>query len=141
MRPPYSARTLTYVRRRAMANMLATVRVLHLVPAVYDEVTLKATSGTAQVLYAGQARVYTEQGSAAIFTGEQVIQTSSTVVSLPWDAPVPKIDDVVVVDDYGPDTELEEDTWLITDVGGGGLMRATRQLSVKAYAANRWWEA
>jgi hypothetical protein len=140
-RPPYSTRTLRYVRQRALANMLGQVRVLHVVPPVYDENTLVATGGVATVLYSGRARIYTEQASAAIFTGEAVIQTGATIISLPYNAAVPKVDDIVIVDSFGADTDLEDDVFSITDVGGGGLMRATRQLSVKAYRANRWWEA
>lgn len=140
-RPPVTSRTLAYVRRRAEAAMTGTVKVLSLIAPTYDDNTLIMTTGVATQIYQGVARIRTELAGGAIVAGDSVIQTSATTVSLPYDAAVPKIDDIVVVLSFGADTELEDDVFQIKDVGGGGLIRATRQLQVVAYRANRWWEA
>lgn len=141
VRPPVSSRTQRYVRARARANMLGVVQIIRAVKPTYDAITLLMTAASAQTVYEGAARIYAAQASAPIYVGEGIIATTGTIVSLPYDAAVPKVDDIVVVVTFGSDPALETDTLLIKDVGGGGLIRATRQLACVAYQANRWWES
>lgn len=138
-RPPYSSRTQAYVRARALANMLGQVRIIRPTRSGMDS-NLLITSIEASLIYTGPARIYATNGGGALIVGEGITQTSSTTISLPYDAAAPHIDDVVLVLSFGADTELADDAYTVRDVGGGGLLRATRQLSCTAYQANRWWE-
>lgn len=139
-RPPASSRTQRYVRARALANMTAQVRIVRAAKATMDTTSLHLTAVLASTIYEGVARVYSTQGSAPIYAGEGIIATSGTQVSLPYDAAIPRVDDVVLVLAFGSDPELADDTFQVKDVGGGGLIRATRLLTCVAYQANRWWE-
>lgn len=140
VRPPYSTRTQRYVRARAEANMLGAVQVLRRAKSAMDTTTLVVTTAILETVYAGKARIYSETQGAALFVGESVQPISAVTVSLPYDADGIHADDVVLVTSFGSDPELENDAFLVKDVGGGGLIRATRTLSCVAYQANRWWE-
>lgn len=140
-RPPASTRTLAYVRARARANMLGSIQIFRLLAPTMNSSTLIMTTGTPTEVYSGPARIYTETQGGAVIVGESVLQTAATTISLPYNAALPKIDDVAVVISFGSDPELEDDAYQIKAVGAGGLIRATRQLQVMAYRANRWWEA
>lgn len=139
-RPPYSARTLAYLRSRLNDNMLGQLQVLRRAQPTLDTDSLLLTTKVATTVYAGKARIYSSNGGAPIYVGEGIIAVTATTVSLPFDAPEIKVDDIVLVSSFGADPQLVADTYTVKDVAGGGLMRATRQLSCQAYQANRWWE-
>jgi hypothetical protein len=139
-RPPYSARTLAYARSRLADNMLGAIQVLRRAVPTLDSTSLVLTTTVATTVYDGKARIYSSNGGAPIFVGEGIIAVTATTVSLPHDAPEIKVDDIVLVTSFGADVQLQDDTYTVKDVAGGGLMRATRQLSCQAYQANRWWE-
>ena len=139
-RPPYSSRTLAYVRARATANMLDTVRVLRRAAPVLDEDTLLLTTSVGATIYQGAARIYNDVQGAALIVGESVQATSATTISLPWTATGVHVDDIVLVLTSATDTDLVGDAFLVKDVTDGGLLRSTRALSCVAYQASRWWE-
>lgn len=140
-RPPLTTRTQSFVRARAMANMTGQVRILRMVRPSMDDLTLLVTAAQAQLIYQGKARIRALQGGGMLIVGEEQISTRSTAISIPFDAPVPHVDDVVLVDSYGTDTDLATKAFLIKDVDGGGLIRAVRTLTCSVYEASRWWES
>lgn len=141
MRPPYTARTQTYARARATANMLASVRILRIQKPDMDDLTLIVTAALSETVYDGVARITTVNPAGVLTVGEEQISTRSTNVSIPYDSSVPRVDDVVIVDSYGSDTDLGERAFQIKGVDGGGLLRAVRTLSCVVYTESRWWES
>lgn len=140
-RPAVSMRTLAYIRRRVLMAMTAEITILRMVRPDLDGNSLLVTSGVASTIYTGNARIRNVGSGGPIIVGEETVSTSNTLISIPFDAVVPRIDDVVLVGDYGPeDTDLNDRAFQIKDVDGGGLLRAVRTLSCSKYEESRWWE-
>lgn len=140
-RPPYTTRTQRYVRARARGNMSAAIRILRVTVTAMDADTLLITAPAAVLIYSGIARITTLNPGGLLSVGEEQISTRSTQVSIPYDASVPHVDDIVVVDSYGSDENLSERTFQVKGVDGGGLIRAVRTLSCVSYFESQWWEA
>lgn len=141
MRKPFSARTQKYVRARAEANMTVTIRVLRMRAApVLNQTTLVVTSAAPTTVYAGKANVHTASGAGATTVGEIAVDTRSTAISIPYNAPVPRQDDLVIVDAGSSDTDLNTRAFQVRDVDGGGLLQAVRTMSCVGYYESRYWE-
>lgn len=140
MMRPFTPRTQAYVRRRVLADMTAVIRVLRVLNPALDPISLIMTSGTQEVIYSGRARIRAVSGGGSIIAGEEVIATSNTSISIPFDAALPRVDDVVLVDTFGSDIEQVTRAFLVRDVDGGGLLRAMRTMTCTAYQGSRWWD-
>lgn len=139
MARPVSLRTLAYVRARARIAMTGRVRVVRWTEPVMGA-DLRITAIAPTTIYEGVARIASVAAGAALIVGEAIQPTSATTVYIPHDAPIPRVDDVVLVLEFTPDGELVSDAFHVRDVAGGGLLRASRQLTCVAYQASRWWE-
>jgi hypothetical protein len=139
MRP--SARTLAYIRRRSEESMHSVVRVVRLDASAMDEDTGMVFSklDTTHNGYHGKARIWTVANGGTVVVGDEEIQTAQTNISLPANAaPVPKIDDYVVVEEHDDDQVLVGRYYRVNEIDGGGLMRPTRRLTVEAVTDTRW---
>lgn len=139
-RPPYSARTQAVARAQMLADMLAQIRIVRTKLSPLDD-ALVHTAVLVETVYTGVARITTVNPTGVLTVGEEQISTRSTNVSIPYDAAVCKVSDIVVVDSYGSDTDLAERAFQVKGVDGGGLLRANRVLSCVAYFESRWWES
>ena len=139
-RRPFSARTQQYARARAEANMTSTVRILRRGKPTTDPTTLVASSTAKSEIYAGKARVRKATGSGVTVIGEMDLDTRTISVGIPWDAPVPRQDDIVVVDTT-TDADLVSRVLQIREVDGGGLLQDQRNLTCTTFSASSEWVA
>lgn len=101
---------------------------------------LSSTPGT--IIYSGAARIPTISAEGAVNVGEGSLNQRSTVVTIPWDAPVPKRDDLLtVVQDTLADPNLAENTWRVVGVDGGTLLGAYRHVSCTQERGSGRWTA
>lgn len=121
--------------------MVDTVRILRMGrPTLATDNSLIVTAAAKEVVYEGKAHVHKSRGSGVTVIGEVDIDTRSTVVDIPWDAPVPRQDDVVVVD-TSSDTEMVSKALQVRDVDAGGLIHDRRVLTCTSFAESSEWEA
>lgn len=90
------------------------------------------------VIYKGKARIWDVSGGN-ISSGDLSLDTSTTNISIPWDAAAPHVDDVVEVLECPVDPELVGKAFQVVSVDGGGQSRATRRLSCIALTGNALW--
>ena len=136
-----SDRTRSYVRKRTLDAMTAQVTIYRMHKPEMDPTSLLIISDTAETIYTGQARIRQVSGAAPILVGEEQLTLAGTAVSIPYDAALPRVDDIVVVDSFGTDTELVSRAFQVRDVDGGGLIRAVRTMTCTLYNESRWWES
>lgn len=137
---PISKYSALYVRTRALNYMTAAIRVLRMGAPVLDETTGESTAVYTEIVYQGKARVWSVEAAGVLELGDGRITTRQTNVSIPWDAtPVPKNDDMVIVDDFGGDVDLDTQAFRIIGVDGGGLIRAARRLTCIEWTPDRYW--
>ena len=131
-----------YVRERAQDHMAATITLYRHADTInFDELTgIAEIPLGSTVVYAGKARVWTSNSGGAIVVGEAEIATISTNVSIPLDAPMPKKDDIVVVDTNPHDAVTVGTAYRVMSINGGGLIGSVRQMSCTAFTDSSFWE-
>lgn len=140
-RPPFSARTQAYARNRAEANMLDQITVLRMrAEPVFDPTTMLVTSAPPTTVYTGIARVHTARGAGVTVIGDVAVDTRTIAISIPFNAPVPRQDDLVIVNSDESDSDMQARAFQVRDVDGGGLLRAIRTMSCTGYNESHWWE-
>lgn len=127
-----TARARAYVRRRATQHMLYTVRVERVTPPSFDEVSLHATAGSRTTVYEGVGRVWEITGSTTINIGEADLDIQSTQLSLPWNAPLLKKNDEVLVTVAPTDAAMVGKRYQIQSSAKAGDLRATRRYAISA---------
>lgn len=137
---PVSAYASAYARRRVQSYMTATGRILRMGALSEDQVTGVVSSGVPTTLYTGKMRIWSVSASGVLVLGEADIDTRTTYVTIPFATVVPRTDDIVIVDDFGSDEDLETKTFRVIGVDGGGLTRASRRLTVVAWQQSREWD-
>ncbi len=137
---PISAYASRYARDRAEVYMTAVGRILRMGAPTEDPDTLVFSSGAGTTLYNGKMRIWAVNSSGVLMLGEGEIDTRQTFISIPFAAVVPRNDDIVVVDDFGGDENLESRAFRIIGVDGGGLTRASRRLTVVSWHEIREWD-
>ena len=137
-RRPFTARTQSYARARAAANMTSTVKIWRMSKPVPDPDTLLVSTTSRALVYQGPARVHRVQGTGVMMLGEMDLDTRSVQVAIPWDAPLPRQDDVVVIDATS-DSTLAAKAFQVRDVDSGGLLHDQRVLSCTGFAASSDW--
>lgn len=126
-----------YARRYVEANMTATVKVTRMAePTLSADGSLTATESYA--VYIGKARVYGVSGPMTMNLGEEPQYFSSTYVSIPYDSPQPRVDDVVEVTAH-QDWTLVGRTFRVMDVEGGGQYPAVRRMQVTGIQNSKQW--
>lgn len=126
--PLPSAYAVKYMRRRAELMMTSTIRIFHPGNPVFDSTTGMTGGGTPTNIYQGPARIFTMTGSPAPL-GDQVVSMNQTVVSIPYNSPLPRVDDVVEIQ-TNDDPALVGRNYRIVDVEEGGIASPVRHLTV-----------
>ena len=130
-----------YVRARAEAQMTCHVRIYRHEDPVFDDETGLMTSSHGTKIYEGDARLWYAQGGNVVELGDADINMMNTYVSIPWDSdPVPHRDDIVMVDSCALDPDLVDRAFRVMNTDGGGLMNATRKMTVSTFAESHTWE-
>ena len=129
----------SYVRGRAMAHMTSTVLISRHRDGALDTNTGMYTADTGKKIYEGIARIWDSGTGSVINVGEADLVTTVMYCSIPFAAPVPRIDDLLVVTYSPSDEALLNRGFRIIAIDGGGLARATRRLQISALSENRSW--
>ena len=131
---PISARARAYVRSRATSVMAYTCRAERVLKGSTDDDTLIYTPGTRTVLFEDEpCRIWEISGAAAVTLGETEIMTQNLQISLPWDSPIlKKYDEIVITDSPDQDTSLLGKRFEIQSAARAGELRATRRYQVQA---------
>lgn len=129
------------VRKRVEAQMTATVQILRGQLGAMDPTTLKVGGlQNSTVIYEGNARIHTLSGEGSLSLGDGQIDQRQVVISIPWDAPIPQRDDVVIIgNDDEADTTVDGLALRIVEVAGGTLFGDARRLSCVAWGPSRYW--
>jgi hypothetical protein len=102
--------------------------------ATYDEVTLEGIAGTREVLFEDTpCRIWEIQGAMSIQMGETDIMSQNLQLSLPWDSPIlKKHDEIVITTAPDSDTSMQGKRFEILSSARAGELRATRRYQVTA---------
>jgi Family of unknown function (DUF6093) len=126
-----------YARRYAEANMTAQVKITRMDEAVLDE-SGGLTATEMHTVYEGKGRVYGVSGPMTMNLGEEPQYFSSTYVSIPYDATMPRVDDVIKVTEHYDET-LVGRTFRVMDVEAGGQYPAVRRMQVTGVQNSKAW--
>jgi hypothetical protein len=97
--------------------------------------------GPTSVVYTGIARIWTVDNGPAIFLGDaEPVETRVVRVSLPVDAPLPRIDDTCEILSCPYDLDMDGRYGVITGVDGGGQLRSSRVITVKGMFESKSWQ-
>jgi hypothetical protein len=89
--------------------------------------------------YAGKARIWESNTGQIVIVGDAAITLMQTNISIPFSAPKPKRDQIVVVNYAPQDSDLDGRAFRIIAVDGGGQIGATRRMTVTAYTDSDVW--
>lgn len=118
-----------YLRRRSTHRMQDECRIFRPGEMVLDS-EFKARRGPAVVKYEGPCRLWEVASSSQVVISDEQVVISTTYLSLPWDAPVPESDDIVLMT-KSSDPDLEGRTLSIISVTRGGGLRGSRKFTVR----------
>ena len=117
--------------------MTASVKIVRMDdPALGEDGGLAATEK--HTVYEGKARVYGVSGPMTMNLGEEPQYFSSTYVSIPYDAVLPRVDDVITVTAHH-DWTLVGRTFRVMDVEAGGQYPAVRRMQVTGVQNSKAW--
>lgn len=129
---------IRYARRYAEANMTATVEIVRMSEPYLDINTGNLTAMEQFTIYRGKARVYGVSGPVTMNMGEEPQYFSSTYVSIPLDATMPRVDDVIEVLTHHDWTVVGR-TFRVMDVESGGQYPAVRRMQVTGVQNSKQW--
>jgi len=134
MASPISPMARDYVRSRATAVMEYRCRAERITPPHIDDETLTAVRGARTVLIEDSpCRIWEIQGASAVMLGETDLMIQNVQLSLPWDSPVlKKSDEIVIIHAPTQDTSMLNKRFEIVSAAFAGELRATRRYSVRA---------
>jgi hypothetical protein len=129
----------SYIRSRVTSEFLnSEVRVERVSAPTYDETTLHSVSGSREVIYEGQARIWEVTGASTVIVSENDVQMENTQLSLPWDIdPVPKRNDEVIVTGSAEeeDASILGKRFQIQTAAKAGELRPTRRYTITGLQA------
>jgi hypothetical protein len=144
---------IAQVREYAESNMDALVTVLRGKPGVLDKTTgrVGGMSAATQVygdpVPAGQigtkgarARIHLVSGQGSLALGPGQVNLRQATVSIPWAAPVPQRDDLVLIRSAGQDSSLAGAALRVVEVTGGGAFGEARRLSCTLWGQSSAWD-
>lgn len=137
-RPPFTLRTQRYVRARALADMLDTIRIVRTGRGTLDETTLQMGMTSLSIVYEGEARIATASGGGVVMVADETLDTQNTNIYVPYQV-VAQQDDVVLVLSDQSDTDNVSRAFRVMDVDNGGLLRMARTLTCTGYHGSRFW--
>jgi len=133
-------------RRRAELNMNATIAITRMTSPVFiDQPSLLAKERTVQYIYTGKAYIHSLGGSGDTIIGDAGIPLRTTTISVPAEPlsyyeSMPRVDDVIVVKACDYDPSLVGRAFQVVVLGGGGPIRATRELVCTSWGDSNNWE-
>jgi len=138
LRPPVPSRfARNYITKMSMAQMTSTITIFRPSPADFDTDTGQISAGTGTTIWSGPARIYSESGSLASIGGE-LVSLGQTYMAIPQTALGVHVDDLAQVTATLDDPALVNTVFRIVDVSAGGLLSATRRLTVTTVEPNPW---
>lgn len=139
--PLVSQTAIDAVRRYTEGNMDGSVTVLRGARGELDKTTGRVSGmvgGTP--VYDGKARVHLVTGQGSLSLGPGQVNIRQTTVSIPWGAPVPQRDDLVLIRDAGQDDTLTGAALRVVEVSGGGLFGDARRMSCTLWGKSAQWD-
>lgn len=138
IRPPLpSKRARAYVTKMTLAQMTSQVAVTRPGPPTFDPATGLTEAHAGATVWSGPARIYSTSGSLTVM-GEGVVSLGQTNISIPQDAPLPKVDDIVDVTSSLDDPAMVNRRYRVIDVSEGGILSPTRTLACTTVEGNPW---
>lgn len=112
----------SYLRKRSTQLMVDTCTVFspQVVPTL-DPASQQASRPTNHVIYSGACRVWQEPAGGQVLMGDQLITQTNTSVSVPWDAPTARMNDLVLITMSDDTTILNKTLKIIAITRSGGL--------------------
>lgn len=151
--PIVSPAVIAQVRAYAEGNMDGLVTILRGKPGTLDQATGRISGMTdAQQIYGdpvptgtigtkgAKARVHLVSGQGSLSLGPGNINLRQTTVSIPWEAPEPQRDDLVLIRSAGQDKTLTGAALRVVEVAGGGLFGDARRLSCTLWGKSANWD-
>lgn len=127
-----------YVRNRVEAQMTSRVTIYRNSNPSFDSSSGVYTAHKGTQVYTGKARIYGVDGAGVTQVGEGDFVNRQTYITIPGDAKVPHVDDVVVIT-HSVDTDLVGRAWRVIAVDGGSILMHSRRLTVTGVMENRDW--
>lgn len=124
----------SYVRSRATNVMGYECKVERVTQGSHDETTLIYSPGSRTTLYEGVCRVWELSGASVVGLGDTDadLDIASTQISLPWDSPLLKKDDEIVIISAVTDDTMVGKRFQVQSGAKAGELRATRRYAVMA---------
>jgi hypothetical protein len=151
--PAVPAAVIMQVRAYTEGNMDGRVTILRGKPGVLDQNTgrIGGMSNAVQVygdpvpdgtigILGAKARVHSVSGQGSLSMGPGQIDIKTVTVSIPWAAPEPQRDDLVVIRSGGVDQTLKDAALRVVEVAGGGLFGDARRLSCTLWGKSSNWD-
>lgn len=131
-----SAYSRSYVRSRATAVMGYGCRAERVTQGTHNETTLAYTPGSRTTLYEGVCRVWEVSGASVVGLGDTdaELDISTTQISLPWDSPLLKKNDEIVITSAVTDDQMVGKRFQVQSAAKAGELRATRRYAVTVIA-------
>lgn len=131
MTSPITSRARGYVRSRATAVMEYECRIERVQKPTYNSTSLVATAGGRTTIYTGVCRIWEISGAQSVAVGDVDLDIQNTQLSTPWDAPVArKNDEVIILNAPAQDSHLINKRFQIQSSAKAGELRATRRYAV-----------
>jgi hypothetical protein len=116
------------------------VSVYRPVAVVFDEDTGMVEAPDSEPVYKGKARIWQQDTGGTVILGEAGISLSSVNISIPFDSPLPKIDDIVIVNRCSSNKAVEGVGYVVTHFDGGGMIGGTLKMSCQSLADSATWK-
>lgn len=138
LRPPVpSARARAYLKKMTELQMQSQVHITRPGNPTFDPASGLTTAHTGSDVYTGPARVYPTQGALQAI-GDGLVSIGQTSISIPQDAPLPKVDDIVDVVSTPDDSAMVDRRYRVIDVSEGGILSPSRSLTCTTVEGNPW---
>ncbi len=127
------------VRDRAESLQTNTVLILRGGAGGLDRTTgLQGGMADAKVIYRGTAHIRAVNGNRTIQIGGDEVVQRDTIVSIPIEAELPRVDDLVILGATNPsDVTVNHLSLRVTGVDAGGRFGDARRLSCVGFGKNR----
>ena len=134
--PGISPFARAYVRTRTTDRMTDACRIFKPGPAVLDRSTGKTTRAAGTTKYEGPCRVFEQQAGTIVQSGEEEVVVTVSYLTLPWNAPIPESDDVVLITSSDDPDLVGRTVTIVSMVRGGGL-RASRRFQIQIVTSKK----
>lgn len=138
--PKVTQRAREYVRSRIQDHMDADVTIYRHGDADFNATTGLVTYPSRSSYYTGKARVWQLNEGDAVLSGEADITVLTTNISIPWSAPAPLKDDILVINRNIVDESTVGRVFRVVYVDGGGYIGGTRRMRCVSFSDSAVWE-